>query len=170
MLDDDEAPTDPWGGRGGPAAFDDDLEETDVRASRRGRGGFDDDLDVTDLPRRMQRRGDAWDDEETIVDRPAKTGLLGWLVVKEGTRRGQFHEIKDGSTIGRDQAKVIIKDPKMSRPHAKVTVEDDQFVIWDFGSENGTFVNNEQIRGATPLQENDVVKMGDTVFVLKTLA
>ena len=36
-------------------------------------------------------------------------------------------------------------------------------------SENGTFVNGEAIRGATVLQENDEIKTGDTVFVLKTL-
>lgn len=164
---DDEEPTDPWGGRGRPAVYDEDLEETDPRG---GRARFDEDLDETELPRRLRRRGDAWDDDdETVIDRPAKTGLLGWLIVKEGGRRGQIHELRDGITIGREQARLLIRDPKMSRPHAKITIEDDQFVIWDFGSENGTFVNGEQIRGATPLKENDVIRMGDTLLVLKTL-
>jgi hypothetical protein len=161
---DDEEPTDPWGGR--PASYDEDLEETDPRA---GRAGFEDDYEETELPRRMRRRGDGWDDEDTVVERPAKIGLLGWLIVKEGTRRGHIHEIKDGITIGREPATLLIRDPKLSRPHAKITIEDDQFVIWDFGTENGTFVNGEQIRSATPLKENDEVKMGDTVLVLKTL-
>jgi hypothetical protein len=161
---DDEEPTDPWGGRGRPASYDEDLEETDPRA---GRARFEDDLEETDYPRR-RRRGDGWDDEDTVVERPAKIGLLGWLIVKEGTRRGQVHEIRHGTTIGRDRADLVIRDPKISRPHAKITIEDNQFVITDFGSENGTFVNGEQIR-FTPLKENDVIKMGDAVFVLKTL-
>ncbi len=166
-LLDDEEPTDPWGGRGRSSAiYDEDLEETDLRS---GRVGFDDDLDETELPRRSRQRGDAWDDEATVIDRPAKIGLLGWLIVKEGPRRGQIHEIRDGVTIGRDNAALLIRDPKMSRPHAKITIEDGQFTLWDFGSENGTFVNDEQIRSATPLQENDVIKMGDTLLVLKTL-
>lgn len=169
MLD-DEDPTDPWGGRGRPAPAFDDLEETDLRGSR---AGFKDDLDETELPRRLRARtNDLWDsgdDDKTIIDRPAKSGLLGWLVVKDGPRRGQIHELRDGMTVGRDNAALLIRDPKMSRPHAKVTIEDGQFTLWDFGSENGTFVNGEKIRSATPLQENDEIKMGDTFLVLKTL-
>jgi hypothetical protein len=165
-LLDDEEPTDPWGGRGRPDYFDDDLEETDPRVGRRD---FEDDLEETDLPRRM-RRGDAWDDlDKTVVDRPAKTGLLGWLIVKEGTRRGKIYEIQDGTAIGRKDGNVLLNDVKVSKLHAKIRVKDDQFEIGDMFSENGTFVNGEQIQGPTPLQENDEIKMGDTVFVLKTL-
>ena len=77
--------------------------------------------------------------------------------------------VKDGTVVARNSADLPIDDPKVSNPHAKFTVEDDQFVIWDFGSKNGTFVNGERIRAATPLEENDTIKMGDMIFVLKTL-
>jgi len=170
MLDGEE-PTDPWGARGRPTLYDDDLDQTDPRAGRRT---IEDELDVTELPSRF--RGDAWGaeaDDATVVDRPAKTGLMGWLVIKEGTRRGQIHEISNGTVIGRGgrdyQPEIMIRDPKISRQHARLNIEDDKFVLWDFGSENGTFVNGQRIRSATPLQENDVIKMGDTLLVLKTL-
>jgi len=159
---DDELPTDPWGGQERPTRTPYDEEETDFGFRARL---HEEEEDVTQWP---DRGPAAQYEDETIVER-AEEGLLGFLIVKEGMRRGQVHRVHQGATIGRDQAKIVIRDPKVSRPHAKFTIEDDQFVIWDFGSENGTFVNGERIRGATPLNENDVIKLGDTVFVLKTL-
>ena len=182
-LDHEQATT-PWDGReihyGGVA---DDEEETDPRGSaqnyealdeevtdwpKRRAESWEDDEEVTDWPRRDRGRSGRWEDDETVVER-AETGLLGFLIVKEGMRRGQVHRIRHGTTIGRGDAKLLIRDAKISRSHAKFTVEDEQFFIWDFGSENGTFVNGDRIREATALQENDVIKLGDTAFVLKTL-
>lgn len=166
---DDELETDPWGGRerpvgGGTRSYEVDDEEV-TEWPRQRRESWEDDEELTEWPSR--RQGD-WDDDETVVER-AETGLLGFLIIKEGMRRGQVHRIRHGTTIGRREAKIILRDPKVSRSHAKFTVEDDQFHIWDFGSENGTFVNGKQIREATSLQENDTIKVGDTAFVLKTL-
>lgn len=159
---DDELPTDPWGGRGGSVAGGYREEETDFGRARvyddetvwpEGGGGEDADLD------------------ETVVDRAERgeEGVLGFLIVANGMRRGRVHRVHNGTTIGRDKARIIIRDPKVSRPHAKFTMEGDRFTIWDFASENGTFVNGERIREATPLKENDVIKIGDTQFVLKIL-
>jgi hypothetical protein len=159
---DDELPTDPYGGRPGPSYASYDDEETDFGIRARL---HEEDDEVTQWP---DRGPAARDEDDTVVER-VEEGLLGFFIVKDGMRRGQVHRIHHGTTIGRDQAKIILRDPKVSRPHARLTLEDEQFVIWDFGSENGTFVNNERIRGATPLNENDVIKIGDTVFVLKTL-
>ena len=64
---------------------------------------------------------------------------------------------------------MILDDPKVSSMHAKFNMEDDDFVVWDFGSSNGTYVNGKKIREATVLEENDLVKIGDTVFVVKLL-
>ncbi len=106
-------------------------------------------------------------DETELEFAPSST--LGMLWVLEGRRRGYFYPIKHGTVIGRTEGDLILEDSKVSASHAKFTVEDDQFIIWDFGSSNGTYVNGERIRGATTLQENDQVKIGDTVFVAKFL-
>ncbi len=160
---DDELPTDPWGGRGRPAraAADDDVTEW----PQRRRAGLDDE-DMTELPERRKRVG--WEEDETVVER-SESGLLGFLIVKEGMRRGQVHRIGHGTTLGRGDSDILIRDEKVSRLHAKFTVEDEQFFVWDFGSENDTLVNGERIREATALQENDTIKIGNTTFVLKTL-
>jgi pSer/pThr/pTyr-binding forkhead associated (FHA) protein len=95
--------------------------------------------------------------------------MLGILWVKDGNRRGCIYNIKDSSVVGRREGDLIIDDPKVSNPHAKFTVEDGQFIVWDFGSRNGTFVNGERIRAATLLKENDIIKIGDSTFILKIL-
>ncbi|MGC8960785.1 MAG: FHA domain-containing protein [Chloroflexia bacterium] len=47
---------------------------------------------------------------------------------------------------------------------------EDQFVVWDLASKNGTFVNDQRIRAPTPLKENDTVRVGTTTFVLKIIS
>ena len=156
---DDELPTD-FGGPGG--AFDDEAP-TEIPDYRRGGGFMDSEDDPTELGSLSRNMSDVTEIEF------AETGVLGLFWVKDGHRRGHIYRIKDGARIGRSEGDVVLDDPKVSNPHAKVTVEDDKFVLWDFGSRNGSFVNGEKIRAATTLEENDTVKIGDQVFVLKVL-
>jgi hypothetical protein len=180
---DDELETDPWGGRGrsahasyddevtdprgGPGGYDLVDEEVTEWPKRRG-AAWDEDEDLTAWPERRGGRAGDWDDDATVVER-SETGLLGFLIVKEGMRRGTVHRIRNGTTVGRKEARILVRDSKISRIHCKFTVEDDQFHIWDFGTPNGTFVNGTRIREATALEENDEIKIGNTTFVLKTL-
>jgi len=162
---DDDMPTDlgagPVGGQGGGYGFNDDDAPTEIGPGR-GAGFLDlDDEDETSLGR-MNRLDET---EIEFVD----TGAQGLLWVKEGNRRGRVLKIKNGTVVGRSEGDMILDDPKVSNPHAKFTLEDEVFIIWDFGSKNGTFVNGEKIRAATELKENDTIKIGDTTFVLKTL-
>jgi len=161
-LKEDDLPTD----LGGPYQEGSWLEGDDPTELGKDRqaadGNFDDDVDPTDFSYEAQL-DDATELE--FVD----MGALAILWVKEGNRRGQTYRIKDGATIGRKSGDVILDDPKVSNPHAKITLEDETYVLWDFGSKNGTTVNDERIRAATELKENDVIKIGDTVMVLKVL-
>jgi phosphoserine phosphatase RsbU/P len=80
-----------------------------------------------------------------------------------------MYRIVNGSVLGRGEVDVALNDPKVSRIHAKFTVEGNQFVLWDFGSRNGTLVNGSRLRAATQLDENDEILVGDTALVLKVL-
>jgi pSer/pThr/pTyr-binding forkhead associated (FHA) protein len=123
--------------------------------------------DVTEIiPRRASEQGLA-----------AAESLLGWLIVKEpAERRGMLIAIRANQTIGRD-GDARWNDPRLSRQHARVTVEppDDDpdgtptFHIWPFGPTNPVYINGREIRGATPIYENDEIRLGDTLFVLKVL-
>lgn len=178
---DDDLPTDIGGGRtaptmppsgggkaGGGRGFDAEEGATEIPASRRsGRGILDyDDEEVTELPK--HKRGDDDDVDKTELMEPL-TITLGMLWVKEGSRRGHLYPIKHGTVVGRKEGKILLDDPKVSSRHAKFTIEDDDFVVWDLASANGTFVNEKKIRGATVLEENDTIKIGESLFVVKLL-
>lgn len=136
---------------------------TEIPAARRSRRGIldYDNEDETELPRSAR-------DDVTELDAPAK-GVLGMLWVKEGPRRGRFYPIKHNTVIGRKEGDLILDDPKVSSMHAKFTMEEDDFILWDFGSANGTYINDKKIRGATVLEENDLIRIGETIFVVKLL-
>ncbi len=148
------------------------LEEQATRApgarSGSGRASLHDD-DLTQMPRRRTAGGRRPEDlDETQMDRP-QTGLLGWAIVKDGMRRGTIHRIGHDVTVGRKNADIVLPDQKASRLHAKFAIQNDQFVIADLLSENGTYVNGERISQVTPLRENDEIRIGDTTLVLKML-
>ncbi len=169
-IDQDNMETDIGGGayqgyqpQGSGQGFDN--EETEIGRERQAYYGgriLDDDLDETEIGRGARA------DDETEIDTP-DTGILGFFIIKEGRKRGKSYKIKAGDTIGRKDGDLVLDDPKVSTPHVRFTVEQNQFVLWDCGSTNGTFVNGERIRAATPLKENDTVKIGDSLFVLKVL-
>ena len=163
-LDEDDLPTD-LGGYGEPAGpgFGEEAE-TEIPARRRsGRGILDiEDEEETELPRGLR-------DDVTELEIPTDIGPLAMLWIKEGPRRGKFYPIRRPTVIGRKEGGLILDDPKVSSTHAKLAMEEGEFVIWDFGSSNGTYVNGKKIRKATVLEENDVIKIGDTSFVLKLL-
>jgi pSer/pThr/pTyr-binding forkhead associated (FHA) protein len=96
---------------------------------------------------------------------------FGWLIVKTGSRIGQVHQLGEITDLGRSASGgIVIDDERVSDQHARVRVDEEgQFVVWDLASTNGTFVNGERITAATPIVENDEVKVGHTVLVLKTL-
>jgi hypothetical protein len=147
---------------------------------------MDEEESPTEIPSQRARRGflDVDEEEETQIGRnkhedmteleePAG-GSLALLWVIEGHRRGHIYKIAKGTKIGREEGDVlrgdiILDDPKVSSLHCKITMEDDDFLIWDFGSANGTYVNERRIREATVLKENDLVKIGSTKFVVKLL-
>lgn len=108
----------------------------------------------------------------TVIDRD-ETSLLGWLIVKSSPcmPRGHILKIRPGAIYGRHphKADVIFDDDKVSGIHARIQVKDANFFLVDLGSANGTWLNGEEIKSATVIKQDDEIKIGDTVFVLKTL-
>lgn len=164
QSDEDDLPTEIGSGGRLPSSDNDDVGM--------GGGGFTpdrmrpsiDDYAPTDLASRTYLENM----DETLLDVP-ETGLLGLLWVVEGERMGRIYKIHDGDMIGRRDGALILDDPKVSTPHCRFREENENFVLWDCGSKNGTFVNNKRIREATKLEENDRIKVGDTAFTIKIM-
>lgn len=142
----------------------DDEAETDLGIGRRSGAKFLDDDEPTDLSH------DRSIDRTELYEESTESGPLAILWVKDGRRRGHIYKVKDDTLVGREQGHITLPDDrKVSSLHARFRFEDDQFVLWDFGSRNGSFINGTRITSATPLAENDEIKFGETVFVFKVL-
>ena len=52
---------------------------------------------------------------------------------------------------------IVFEDPTVSRVHAEISYEDDDFWIEDLGSVNHTYVNGKKIKSKTKLRDSDVI-------------
>jgi len=69
--------------------------------------------------------------------------------------------------IGRaPDAEIRIESPKISRRHARITVDGDTAVVEDLGSKNGTFVGDTRIEKPTPLVHRDQLRLGRLAAIL----
>ena len=67
------------------------------------------------------------------------------------------------TTIGREQINdVVLKDPEVSRRHARIVYEADQYVLEDLGSTNGTFIDGNRLTVPTPLTSGVTVDFAET--------
>jgi pSer/pThr/pTyr-binding forkhead associated (FHA) protein len=72
--------------------------------------------------------------------------------------------------IGRAREnQLVLQDATVSRHHAWIKAEGKQFTVFDVGSANGTFVNDERVEEPRELQSGDVVRFGDVEFVFNPL-
>ena len=82
------------------------------------------------------------------------------LLVQEGdSPRSQWELRKSSIIIGRgDDCDVIIQDRQISRHHAKVVHEGEQYHLIDLNSKNGTFINGKQLGPESQvLQDSDQI-------------
>jgi hypothetical protein len=84
------------------------------------------------------------------------------LVVRAGGGRAgeSFETARDRTQIGRSpDCDVFLDDVTVSRRHAEIVREGDDYVIRDLGSLNGTFVNRHRIESKV-LSADDEVQIG----------
>lgn len=94
------------------------------------------------------------------------------LVVRRGPQPNQSFELtKDVMTLGRDITNdIVINDREVSRHHMRLTRGAGGFSLEDLGSTNGTFVNGKRLTGITPLNNGDIIGLGETVTLVFELA
>lgn len=75
----------------------------------------------------------------------------------------QAIELRPVNSLGRHPNNTIqLLDKIVSKEHCIIELRGDQFVLRDLGSLNGTFINNERVRGEAPLKHNDEIALGST--------
>jgi hypothetical protein len=85
-------------------------------------------------------------------------------LVVVGQNKRSYPLSKDVLTVGRlDTSDVSLADPGVSRQHAEVRREGDEWVVVDLGSTNGTVVNGKTVKRHR-LSDGDRIAFGDTVI------
>ena len=127
-------------------------------------------------PRRGQRghnQGSRPRANETINIRKEEPPSFAWFVMVEGIHAGKIFRLHaDVTLIGRDPScDIVLDDQAISRQHVKVRTDEDEdddqiFVLHDLATENGTFVNDEEVL-KHQLSDGDHVLMGRTELIFK---
>lgn len=91
---------------------------------------------------------------------------LSLVVQTPGPNQGKVLEIKLSQfVVGRDpQCHLRPASPMISKRHCAVLQREGKAFIRDFDSTNGTFVNNEPVKGEIELHHGDQLKMGPLLF------
>jgi hypothetical protein len=106
-------------------------------------------------------------DEQTVL---AWSQPQASLVVRQGAGVGMTFSITGEEIIlGREEGLGIsIRDPEVSRRHARVFWQSADYYVEDLGSTNGTFLNGTRITSPQPLRAGDAIGIGQTLLVFQT--
>ena len=89
------------------------------------------------------------------------------LVVEESPTLpfGEEFDLTGGVTIGRSSSSdLAIDDSFVSHMHARILRRGQYYFIEDLGSTNGTFLNDEQVRTRTQLNDGDLIRVAEAVY------
>ncbi len=91
------------------------------------------------------------------------------LVITGGPRAGLEIDLPDDQlTIGRSSdSDLVIRDDYTSTHHARLMVWNDEWVVQDLDSTNGTYVQGTRVTTPTPVPPGVPVRIGTTTFELR---
>ena len=85
-----------------------------------------------------------------------------------GLRAGAAYDLSEGALLGRgDEADIVLEDAFASSRLARLVPHGDVIVLEDLGSTNGTYLNDEPLRGPQPLHPGDRIRIGDSDFIFE---
>jgi len=105
-----------------------------------------------------------------VLSRGPKMKVVGFLVDRQQPGR-RFDVDKTTVTIGRSSGNSIVIDhATVSRQHATIKLEGDEFRLYDLGSANGTFLGDSRVREPVTLEDGALVRFGQAEFIFKRMS
>jgi pSer/pThr/pTyr-binding forkhead associated (FHA) protein len=97
--------------------------------------------------------------------RRRRSAALALEFLEPEERNGERVDVESGITIGRSsECDLSLQDTYLSSRHARVAVDEGDLTIEDLGSTNGTYVNQELVKGRVRLERGDVVQVGGVLL------
>ncbi len=91
-----------------------------------------------------------------------------WLLEGETTSSGELNHVFVNSSpfrVGRHSSNnLTISNRTVSGQHAELTLENEELLVRDLGSTNGTFLNGKRVRSSASLADGDIIHFGKVRF------
>ncbi|HWM86831.1 MAG TPA: FHA domain-containing protein, partial [Kofleriaceae bacterium] len=89
------------------------------------------------------------------------------LVFQAGPNAGRRYKLGDGDYIigRRSDCQIFVPDMRVSRQHARIRRENQQWAIEDLGSNNGTYVNGQRIQSGVLHDQDEIVIANNRIRV-----
>lgn len=87
---------------------------------------------------------------------------IAWLLILDGDLHGREFRLADNVTIGRGHGNdIVLADDRISRAHARISLENSRYYIVDLGSRFGTLVNGQRV-SRQELRDRDQLTVATT--------
>lgn len=78
----------------------------------------------------------------------------------------EVYILGDDVSIGRGtQNHIVLRDPYISKNHARIILDEDEYFLEDLESANGTLVNDTRVLDVVKLKDGDRIKFGQVEFL-----
>lgn len=97
-------------------------------------------------------------------------GVASRILITSGPKEGLEMELlpEEQFTVGRSgDSRLVLRDDVTSTHHARLMLWNDQWMIQDLDSTNGTFVDSKRVSIPTPVPMNTPIRIGTTTFELR---
>ncbi|URZ05120.1 hypothetical protein CLROS_004440 [Clostridium felsineum] len=85
--------------------------------------------------------------------------------MNESIRNGSVVPVSREITIGRkDDNSIMLNEGYVSGHHARVYLRNNQYILEDLNSTNGTVLNGQKIKSKAYIKAGDEIKIGSSVF------
>ena len=102
--------------------------------------------------------------------KPPAEGIASRIVITSGPKEGLEIELlpEEQFTIGRSgDSRLVLRDDVTSTHHARLMLWNDQWMIQDLDSTNGSFIDSKRVSIPTPVPLNTPITIGTTTFELR---
>jgi signal transduction histidine kinase/pSer/pThr/pTyr-binding forkhead associated (FHA) protein len=97
---------------------------------------------------------------------PPRVESVLTLLVLQGPDKGRRFELPDApALVGRDSRQLPLTDNTVSRRHAELIPGNENWVLRDLGSSNGTYINGLRVTNRYTLKLGDQIRVGRTLMV-----
>ena len=89
------------------------------------------------------------------------------LIFQAGPNAGRRYKLGDGDYIigRRSDCQIFVPDMRVSRQHARIRRENQQWAIEDLGSNNGTYVNGQRVQSGVLRDQDEIVIANNRIRV-----